>query len=41
MGIYYGMMNHRHIKGDSFKSEEMIDEMDKAIEYLLLGGKNE
>lgn len=41
MGIYYGMMNHRHIISDSFKSDEMIKEMDKAIDYLLLGGKNE
>lgn len=41
MGIYYGMMNHRHIKGESFKSDEMINEMDKAIDYLMLGGRDE
>jgi len=41
MGIYYGMMNHRHVKGDSFKKDEMIKEFNKSLDYLIYGGQNE
>lgn len=41
MGIYYGMMNHRHIKGEAFCKDEMVKEFNMSLEYLLYGGIDE
>jgi len=41
MGIYYGMMNHRHVKGKPFSKDEMVKEFNISLEYLIYGGSNE
>ncbi|HKK96188.1 MAG TPA: helix-turn-helix domain-containing protein [Anaerovoracaceae bacterium] len=41
MGIYYGMLNQRHIMGYSFLKEEMIKEFNMSLDYLINGGGNE